>query len=300
MKKQYSESAAQDADWNRLLLFGGAAALLAGIIFRRNLGAEIALFSPVTPPASPIDWLLLLQTHRWLGLAYLGIFDLVNVALVGLMLLSLYLALQRVQPRTTLIALVLGFLGVAVYLSSNTALSILSLSHQYMVSTSETQRALLLPAATALLALNRFSSPGAFPGSGGYVSMFLIAIAGLIFSATLLKNPQFGRWTAFTGIIANSLDLMYCLAFPFSPNAVHEKLALFFIPTAGFFLMVWHILVGARLLYIARLSSMPGELVCIGTKTKDLPAGDNVERPLEFDSIEIGLQESHKALARRF
>lgn len=139
--------------------------------------------------------------------------------------------------------------------SSHTAFSILSLSNQYAVSTSETQRTLLLPAATALLALNRFSSPGAFPGSGGYVSMFLIAIAGLIFSATLLKNPQFGRWTAFTGLIANSLDLMYCLAFPFSPNAVHEKLVIFFIPAAGFFLVAWHILVGMRLLHIARMSS---------------------------------------------
>lgn len=258
MKKQYSESPALDAAWNRLFLFGGVAALLAGIIFRRNLGVEIALFSPITPPTNPLDWLLLLQNHRWLGLAYLGIFDLANVALVGLMLLSLYLALQHVQSRTTLIALALGFLGVAVYLSSNTAFSILSLSNQYALSTSETQRALLLPAATALLALNRFSSPGAFPGSGGYVSMFLIAIAGLIFSATLLKNPQFGRWTAFTGIIANSLDLMYCLAFPFSPNAVYESLAMFFIPAAGFFLMAWHILVGMRLIHIARMSSKQG------------------------------------------
>jgi hypothetical protein len=258
MKKQYSESPALDAAWNRLFLFGGVAALIAGIIFRRNLGVEITLFSPITPPTSPIDWLLLLQTHRWLGLAYLGIFDLANVALVGLMLLSLYLALPHVPSRTTLVALVLGFLGVAVYLSSNTAFSILSLSNQYAVSTSETQRALLLPAATALLALNRFSSPGAFPGSGGYVSMFLIAIAGLIFSATLLKNPQFGRWTAFTGIIANSLDLMYCLAFPLSPHAVHEKLAILFIPAAGLFLMAWHILVGMRLLHIARMSSKQG------------------------------------------
>ncbi|HSM24109.1 MAG TPA: hypothetical protein VK856_04540 [Anaerolineaceae bacterium] len=255
MKNQYSEFPELNIAWSRLFLFGGIAALLAGIVFRRNLGVEIALFSQISPPINPKDWLLLLQTNRLLGLAYLGIFDLVNVTLVGLMLLSLYLALNPVQIRTTLIALVLGLLGVAVYLSSNTAISILSLSNQYAISSSETQREILLPAATALLSLNRFSSPGAFPGSGGYVSMFLIAIAGLIFSVTLLKNSHFGRWSAFMGIIANSLDLMYCLVFPFSPITVHEKLALFFIPAAGFFLMVWHILVGLRLIHIARKTS---------------------------------------------
>jgi hypothetical protein len=255
MKKQYSEIPVLDPAWSRLFLFGGVAALLAGIIFRRNLGVEIAIFSQISPPTNPIDWLLLLQTHRLLGLAYLGIFDLVNVTLVGLMLLSLYLALNHVQIGTTLIALILGLLGVAVYLSANTAISILSLSNQYAISTSETQREILLPAATALLSLNRFSSPGASPGSGGYVSLFLIAIAGLIFSVSLIKNPHFDRWSAFIGIIANSLDLMYCLFFLFSPSTIHEQLAIFFIPAAGFFFMVWHILVGMRLIHIARMVS---------------------------------------------
>jgi hypothetical protein len=257
MKKKYSEMPVLDTAWSRLFLFGGVAALLAGIIFRRNLGVEIAIFSPITPPTNPIDWLLLLQSHRLLGLAYLGILDLVNVTLVGLMLLSLYLVLQNFQKRITLIALVLGLLGVAVYLSSNTAISILSLSNQYAVSSSE----MLLPAATALLALNRFSSPGAFPGSGGYVSLFLLAIAGLIFSISLIKNPHFNRWTAFIGIIANSLDLMYCLAFPFSPNAFYEQLAMFLIPAAGFFFMVWHILVGMWLIRIAKVTSTHGKMM---------------------------------------
>lgn len=242
-----------DSEWKSLCRISGTAALLAGIIFRRNLGVEIALFSAVKPPTTPEDWLRLLQNHRLLGLAYLSIFDLVNAVLVGLMLLGLYIVFRRVYPGCSMVAVFLGFLGVAVCLSSNTALSMLSLSDQYAALTSEAQRAGLLPAAQALLALNRFSVPGANPGSGGFLSLLLVAAAGLIFSTMLLRGSRFGRWAAFVGILANSLDLIYCLAFPFTQGASHDMLAMLFIPAAGFFLMVWHFLVGVWLLNLTKL-----------------------------------------------
>ncbi len=255
MKTQYLESTFPDESRNNLLQIGAGAAILAGVLFRRNLGVEIALFSPIAPPFKPVDWLLMLQSHRFLGLAYLGIFDLVNVILLGLMMLSLFLALWDAQSKIPLLAIVLGFFGVVTYLSSNTALSVLSLSNQYQFSTSEVQHSVLISGTTALLALNRFSSPGAFPGSGGYVSLFLIAIAGFLFSISILKNPRFSRRIAYLGVIANSLDLIYCLGWPFVLPSVQEKLAIVCIPAAGFFLMIWHILIGIRLLQLARMNS---------------------------------------------
>lgn len=222
--------------------------MIAGLVFRRNLAAEISLFSPQKQPDTVVGWFTLLQTHRLLGLAYLNIFDLVNYVLVSLMFLALYAALSQAYKSTMTIAITLGLLGIAVYLATNTAFSLLALSDQYAAAASEAQRALLLPAGQALLALNRFSSPGANPGSGGYLSLLLVAAAGMLASLAMLRSGRFGRVTAWVGIAACGLDLTYCLVYVFSPSTDAALLAVLFIPAAGLFYMIWHILVGWKLL----------------------------------------------------
>ena len=247
MTNQVAHIETTDSAWKSLYRIGGAAALIAGVVFRRNLGVEIALFSAQKQPDTVIDWFALLQSNRLLGLAYLNIFDIVNYALVALMFLALYVVLRRVNKSHMAIAATLGFLGIAVYFASNTAFSLLSLSDQYAAATTEAQRTPLLAAGQAMLTLNRFSSPGAHPGSGGYLSLLLVATAGTISSVVMLRSNVFRRATAYLGILANALDLAYCIAFAFAPTAVGELLAVLFIPAAGFLFMIWHILVGWRL-----------------------------------------------------
>lgn len=234
-------------DWTSLYRVGGVAALIAGILFRRNLGVEIALFSAQKQPGQVVDWFALLQTNRLLGLAYLNVFDIVNYVLLGLMFLALVVVLWRVHPVQVAIAALLGWMGIVVYLTTNTALSMLSLSEQYAIATTEVQRSALQAAGQALLAINRFSSSGAQPGAGGYLSLLLIAAASLLISIAMLRSAAFNRVTAIVGILASALDLAYCLAFIFVPTAGAGPLAVFFIPAAGLFWMVWHILIGIRL-----------------------------------------------------
>jgi hypothetical protein len=139
----------------------------------------------------------------------------------------------------------LALLGIATYLATNTALSLLALSEQYAVA-GEAEQAALRAAGQALLALNRFGA-GAHPGAGGYASLLFIAAGGLLLAAVMLRSGLFGRVTAVTGITANALDLGYCVAYAAAPAAA-ATLALIFIPAAGLFLMLWHLLVGWRLL----------------------------------------------------
>ena len=235
------------ADWKSLIRVGGVAALIAGILFRRNLAAEIGLFSPQKSPIIVSNWFALLQSNRLLGLAYLNIFDIVNYALVGLMFLALYVVLKPINKSYMAIATTLALLGVAVYFASNTAFSMLSLSDQYAAATTTAERTMLLAAGQAMLAINRFSSPGSQPGTGGLISLFLIAAAGMITSFVMLRSDVFNRTSAYVGILANGLDLAYCIAFVFLPTVDSELLAITFIPAAGLFLMVWHIMVGWRL-----------------------------------------------------
>ena len=236
-----------DPGWKNLYRVGGIAALTAGVLFRRNIAAEIGLFSTHPSPTTASDWFQLLQSNRLLGLAYLNIFDLVNYALLGLMFLALYAVLRRDSKSAMAIATTLGLVGIAVYLASNTAFSMLSLSDQYAAATTDAQRTTLLAAGQALLAINRFSGHGAYPGSGGYVSLLLIAVAGMITSIVMIRSTAFNRATAYVGILASALDLAYCIAFAFVPALDSETLAISFIPAAGLFLMVWHVLIGWRL-----------------------------------------------------
>lgn len=259
---QEPETTSPAAGWQGLYRAGGVAGLLAGLLFRRNLAAEISLFSPLKPPEDLAGIFAQLQEHRALGLAYLNIFDLVNSALLGVMLLALYVLLRRTSRGTMAIAAALGFLGIAVYLASNTALSLLSLSGQYTAAGSAAERAALLAAGQALLAGIRFGGPGAQPGAGGYLSLLLVALSGLLISLVMLRSGQFGRATAIFGILAGALDLAYCLGFLFLPGVGGEGLALAFIPAAGLFWMLWQVLTGLRLY---RLGHSPAQVHPVST-----------------------------------
>jgi hypothetical protein len=253
MMNQVTNAETLDSEWKSLYRVGGMAALIAGVLFRRNLAAEIELFSQHTPPVTVGNWFALLQSNRLLGLAFLNIFDIVDYALVGLMFLALYAILRQANRSYMAIATTLAFVGIAVYLASNTAFSMLSLSDQYAAATTDAQRIMLLAAGQAMLAMNRFSNPGAHPGAGGYMSLLLIAVAGMITSVVMLRSAVFNRATAYVGILASAFDLAYCVAYVFVPAVDSELLAVCFIPAAGLLLMIWHIMVGWRLYQLGRL-----------------------------------------------
>jgi hypothetical protein len=233
---------------------GGWAALIAGILFRRWLGAEVMLlqnsgilrFAPVPENGSVADWFALLQGHPLVGLALLDAFDIVNYALVGLVFLALYAALRRANRSAMTLALALCLVGVAVYFASNHAFAMLSLSNQYAAATTDTQRSMLLAAGQALLAMDDF-----YQGGGGVnLSFYLVTLAGLIIAVVMRRGDVFNKATAYVGIVANAFGLGVLLTLAFAP-------LLTFIPLSASapFLLVWYILIGLRLLRLGRLDS---------------------------------------------
>ncbi len=234
-----------DATWKSLYKVGGAAALIAGLIFRRNLGPEISLFSAQAQPITVVDWFTLLTRNKLLGIAYLNFFDIVDYALLGLMFLALYAALKQINKSAMTIATTLGMVGIAVYFASNTAFSMLSLSDQYARATTEAQRSMLLAAGQAVLAIN---DPGAtYQGTGVYMSFLLVALAGLIISLVMLRSNTFSKVTAYVGILASACDLIYCLTFAFIPS-----LDVILLSFAGLLLLIWHVLIGVKLIQLGR------------------------------------------------
>jgi uncharacterized membrane protein len=136
--------------------------------------------------------------------------------------------------------------GIAAYFASTTAFEMLSLSDQYAAATTEAQRSMFLAAGQAVLAIN---NPGAiYQGTGIYMSFLLLAVAGLIISAVMLRSNIFSRVTAYIGILASAFDLAYCITFAFVP-AIEVCL----LSAAGLLLFIWHILIGLRLYQPGRL-----------------------------------------------
>lgn len=230
----------QSETWKTLYRVGAIAAILAALLFRRNIGAEVSLFTGIEAiPNTVADWYALLQVNPFVGLSLLAVFDLANYLLVGVIFLALGAKLWQVNRSTVAIALALGLLGVTLNLASNISLTMFSLSQRYAAAISVAQKSDLLAAGQAVLAGN--DPLAALPGTGGLVSLLLVALAGLLFSLLLLPSH---RTTAILGLLASGCDLAYCLTFPLTPIApVYLLLA-----AAGLFWMLWHLLV-ARILW---------------------------------------------------
>jgi hypothetical protein len=227
-------------DWTPLYKTGSLAALLAAVFFRRNLGAELSLFTGVEAiPQTAVGWYDLLQSNPLIGLTFLALFDLVNYALVGLIFLALGAAFWQTNKSVAAVALAGGFVGIAVSFASNISLTMLSLSQQYAVAATTLQSAGLLDAGQSVLAVN--NPLAVFPGTGAYVSLLFIAVAGLLFSALLLSTHP---GTAVIGLLASGCDLAYCLTLPLG-TALPVYL---FLAAAGLFWTIWHLLV-ARVLW---------------------------------------------------
>lgn len=218
------EQVGQDgrASWRLLFNIGGIAALLAVFVFRRNMGAELMMLRglfPAVPAALPVDaagWFALLHQHPFVGLTLLEAFDLVEYALIGVVFLSVGVALWKANRSAMLMATVLGWAGIIAYFASNQAFALLALSGRYAAAVSDIQRTSPLAAGEALLSIN---NPGAlFQGTGIFICMFLVPLAGLIMSLVMLHSPIFNKATAMTGILANGLILCYFPVMAFIPS----------------------------------------------------------------------------------
>ena len=254
-----SSSADQAATWRALYKLAGIAALLAVFVFRRNLAAELALLGelgllrglPTEPLTSANDWFNLFQENRLIGLTLMNFFDLIEYALLGLVLLALYHALQSTRRSAMLVATVSGLIGITVYFASNQAFAMLALSERYIAATTAAQSSSYLAAGEALLAIN---NPGSIhQGTGIYLSLFLVLISGLIISIVMLRSRIFSKATAVVGILANGIGLCYFLTLALTPAVYWIP-----IPISAPFRVIWYFLMAIAFFKLAKTQSLSG------------------------------------------
>jgi hypothetical protein len=237
-----------DSGWKMLYIVGAVAALVAVTVFRRNFGVEVMQFKgfgiirgvPATWPGSAMDWYTLLAGNAFVGLMLLNIVDVINYCLVGLMFLALYGALRRANKSAMVIATACVLVGIGVYMASNQAFALLTLSKRYAAATTGAQRSMLLAAGEALLAIYD-------QGTGVHASFGLVVTGGLIISAVMLRSNIFGKATAVVGILANGIRLGGLVALAFAP-AIYS----FAIPIAAPFRVTWYVMIALKLFRLAR------------------------------------------------
>ncbi len=220
--------------WWGLYLVGGIAALLMVVLGMSEVMLEASNSALAGGPATASEWFTLLHTNRLLGLALLEIFEVVLLPLGGLMFLALYAALRRTSESLMAIAIVCELISIAIFLSSNVALSMLNLSDQYAAATTESQRALLLNTGQVLLT--------SWQGTGHFLTFFLGSLAGVLASLAMLRSKSFSWLTAIVGIGGNLLGL---------PG---PALGFLLWTINGLLVLLWSILVGVQLVRLARFT----------------------------------------------
>jgi len=187
-----------DPRWKDLYYIGGIASLLlAGLI----AFAVIAYFIwPYTPGfASTEDIFAALQTDRLGALFSLDVMMLVTMPIDILLLTALYVALKRVNESYALIALVLGLISIALLIPTKPLAELVFLSKQYAAATTETARSQYLAAGEALLTL---------AGGTAWINFSLFSnISFLLSSLLMLRSQNFGKATAYIGIVNSILSL---------------------------------------------------------------------------------------------
>lgn len=177
----------------KLYKIGGMAALIILLV----MSIQIIIFVAWPPPSTVTDWFMLLQSNWLLGLLSLDLLYLLTNALLIPLYLALYAALKRVSGSWMLIALTLGLVGITAYFSSNTAFEMLSLSNGYAAAKSEAEKAIVLAAGQAMLAI--------YKGTAFDVYYILNAAFLLIVSPIMLRSNIFSKGSAYWGMLSGVL-----------------------------------------------------------------------------------------------
>jgi hypothetical protein len=238
-----------DLRWKDLYKVGGIAALLCALMYLVALGVYVPANLAGPPPEAVPEWFAVFEDSPITGLFFLGLADIVIMILWGPMTLALYAILERSNRTWALIATVFVFVGIGVFLATNVAFSMLSLSDAYAATTEIVEEYTLLAAGQAMLAVSR--------GTGGqYLGMPLVWLSGLILSTVMLQNKAFPKTAAWVGILGLGLLV---LSIPFAhytvfgeASPVRDAIIAVTYVGGGLLSLAWYILVGLRLLKIAR------------------------------------------------
>lgn len=235
MRDRASGTGTVEAAYKSLYKLGSVAALMVVLL---TVG-EIIGFTFYPQPGTVSEWFTLFQSNKILGWMVFWGLEVPMYMMFTIVFLALYVVLREVDRGLMTIAVSFALVGMGVFLATNNPFTMLSISNQYAAATTDAQRSILLAAGEAVLAHTGQRAVGGFN-----VALFLVTIAGLLFSSAMFRTPLFKRLTAYVGILAYTLSLVDYVRQLLTSSAIIALLVI--IPNA-LALVAWFILVGRKL-----------------------------------------------------
>lgn len=229
-----------DKQWKSIYKFGAITTIivLAGIILDMVVGsitgADIAAL-----PHTAIEKFIQFKDYPLLGLYNLDLLNTIIQIIFIPSIFAIYGVHRKVLNPSALLTLILFLFGTTIFVTSNTALTMLDLSHKYFNTASDEQKLLIAAAGEAMFAKGSHGSLGVFMG------FVLIPFSNALISGVMLSGKIFSRATAYVGIIGNSLMVLYVVMVTFIPAV--EAMAIAFAMPAGLMVMIWMILFTIKL-----------------------------------------------------
>jgi hypothetical protein len=216
--------------WDGLYRIGAVAAVIMVVY----IPIPIVLFIASPPPQTVLGLFALFQSNKLLGLLGMDLLYLLANVLAIPLWLAFYVALRRASESVMLIATAFGLIATVALFAARPAFEMLALSNQYAVATTEAQRAALLAAGEAMLAI--------FHGTAFQLHYVLGSISLLMIAVVMLRSDVFNKATAYVGIVASVTGLG--LYVPMIGVAIS------ILSVVG--LWVWYILIARRFFQLSR------------------------------------------------
>jgi F0F1-type ATP synthase assembly protein I len=222
--------------WRTLYRVAGVAAVITAAL----VPLQLAVFAAYPFPETVTGWFQLLQGNPLAGLVDLDLLLVVDNVLLVVIALALYVVLRPVSPSVTTMATGLWLLAIVLFIASNPALELLSLSDRFAAATTEAERSAALAAGQALLA--------GWDGTAFQVAYVLGQVAGIMVGLVMLRSGRFGRATPYTLITGNLVGFGLYL----------PTIGLTISAFSGLVLWAWYLLIARRFLQLDRGRAMVG------------------------------------------
>lgn len=196
-------------------------------------------------PQTAVERFSQFKENILLGLYNLDLLNIINQIILIPSIFALYAAHRDTSKLSAMLSLILFLVGTTIFVTGNTALTMLDLSHKYWGVASGEQRMLIAAAGEAMLVKGSHGSLGVFIG------FILPAAANGMMSCVMLNGKVFSRLTSYFGIIGNLLMVIYIIMVTFIPAI--EKMATAFAMPAGLLVMVWMIMFTIKLFRLSKI-----------------------------------------------
>jgi hypothetical protein len=235
-----------DKQWKFIYKIGAVTTIfvLCGVILDMIVGS-VTGGNVAALPQTAIERYNQFKENWLLGLYNLDLLNIINQIILIPSIFALYAAHKNTKNPSALLSLILFLVGTTIFVTSNTALTMLDLSHKYFAAASDEQRMLLAAAGEAMLVKGAHGSLGVFLGFA------LPAFANILMSMVMINGKVFSRATSYIGFVGNLLMLFYIILVTFVPTV--EELALAFAMPAGLLVMIWMILFTIKLFKLSKL-----------------------------------------------